>query len=244
MGLNRSLSGSEEREGKTGKRQWPRSARGEEKIMVRAGYETDPWAPGEETMDGFVKAGGLDRIVAQLDNEEIRETEWDLEAPEQEAEAEADEEGDEDEVELDLEASKDQSLDPMRLYLREMSTVPLLTREDEVRIAKRIERGKRRIEKIVSRSLVTAEYIAEIAARLKASEVGVNQILGSSSEESEEEGQPAEIIRPDRDAALAAFQDVAKQVAKIKRHQEKLGVRTGLPGKEELTKGIARQRLR
>src|SRR5215203_5524134 len=100
MGLNRSLNGSEEREGKTAKRQWPRSARGEAKIMVRAGYEADPWTPGEETMDGFVKAGGLDRIVAQLDNEEISETEWDLEAPEQEAEAEADEERDEDEVEL------------------------------------------------------------------------------------------------------------------------------------------------
>jgi RNA polymerase primary sigma factor len=192
--------------------------------MVRAGYETDPWAAGEETMDGFVKAGGLDRIVAQLDNEEINETEWDLEAPEQEAEAEFEEEPEEDEVELDLEAGKDQSLDPMRLYLREMSTVPLLTREDEVRIAKRIERGKRRIEKIVSRSLVTTDVIDGVAAQLKAGEVGVNQILGASSEESEEEGQPAEIIRPDRDAALAAFHEISKQVAKIRRHQEKLNV--------------------
>jgi len=222
MGLNRSLSGSEGRVEKTDKQQWARPVRGEAKVMVRAGFETtDPWAAGEETMDGFVKAGGLDRIVAQLDSEEISVAEWDLEAPEAEAEAE-EEEAEEDEVELDLEASKDQSLDPMRLYLREMSTVPLLTREDEVRIAKRIERGKRRIEKKVSRSLVTAELIAQVGARLKASEMGVNQILGTSSEESEEEGQPAEIIRPDRDAALAAFHEISKQVAKIKRHQEKL----------------------
>src|SRR5216117_1906911 len=106
MGLNRSLSGSEGRGSKSEKRQWSRPARGEAKIMVRAGYETDPWAPGEETRDGFVKAGGLDRIVAQLDNEEINPTEWDLDTPEQEAESEAEEERDEDEVELDLEASK------------------------------------------------------------------------------------------------------------------------------------------
>src|SRR5947208_958179 len=99
MGLNRSLSGSEGRAAKTEKRPWTRTARGEAKIMVRAGYEADPWAAaGEETMDGFVKAGGLDRIVAQLDSEEINETEWDLEAPEAEAEAE-EEESDEDEVE-------------------------------------------------------------------------------------------------------------------------------------------------
>jgi RNA polymerase primary sigma factor len=189
--------------------------------MVRTAYEIDPWGgAGEETMDGFVKAGGLDRIVAQLDSDEVSDTDWEIEAAE--AEAETEEEHDEDEVDLDLEPGKDQSLDPMRLYLREMSSVPLLTREDEVRIAKRIERGKRRTEKIVSRSLITAEAIAEIAARLKAGDISVNQVLGASSEESEEEGQPAELIRPDRDSALVAFHDIAKQVAKIRRHQEKL----------------------
>jgi len=175
-------------------------------------------------MDGFVRAGGLERIVAQLDSDEINESEWEVEAPEAEAEAEPEAERDEDEVDLDLEPGKDQSLDPMRLYLREMSSVPLLTREDEVRIAKRIERGKRRAERIVSRSLITAEVIAEAYDRLKAGEVSVNAFLGASAEESEEEGAPAEMIRPDRDAALAAFHEIAKQVAKIHRHQEKLAV--------------------
>src|SRR5262247_2095100 len=176
MGLNRSLSGSGERDAKTAKRQWTRSARGEAKIMVRAGYESDPWVAGEETMDGFVKAGGLDRIVAQLDNEEINVTEWDLEAAEAEAEAE-EEEAEEDEVELDLEASKDQSLDPMRLYLREMSTVPLLTREDEVRIAKRIERGNKRIYKALSRSFITIEEISELNTQLLEGEINSQDIV-------------------------------------------------------------------
>jgi len=42
--------------------------------------------------------------------------------------------------------------DPVRMYLREMGTVPLLTREGEVEIAKRIERGQLRVLKALSRS--------------------------------------------------------------------------------------------
>jgi RNA polymerase primary sigma factor len=211
-----------------------RSARGEATDMIRPGFDPDWVTPTGEESDSFVKAGGLDKIMAQLDSEEISETEWEMEAPEAEAEpeGEAEAERDEDEVELDLEAGKDQSLDPMRLYLREMSTVPLLTREDEVRIAKRIERGKKRLEKLVSRSLITAEIIAEAAERLRASEVSVNQLLGASADTSEDHEHDGEeddgqhhvpdMIRPQRDQALVSFQDIAKQVAKVRRHQEKL----------------------
>ena len=52
-------------------------------------------------------------------------------------------EGAEEGVELDLTpGALDKTNDPVRMYLREMGTVPLLTREGEVAIAKRIERGK------------------------------------------------------------------------------------------------------
>src|SRR5512140_2046093 len=61
----------------------------------------------------------------------------------------AEEEG----VELDLTpGALDQTNDPVRMYLREMGTVPLLTREGEVEIAKRIERGQLRVLKAISRS--------------------------------------------------------------------------------------------
>src|ERR1041384_7353911 len=46
----------------------------------------------------------------------------------------------------------DKTNDPVRLYLREMGVVPLLTREGEVAIAKRIERGKIRMQKAISTS--------------------------------------------------------------------------------------------
>ena len=42
--------------------------------------------------------------------------------------------------------------DPVRVYLREMGAVPLLTREGEVNLARRMERGKLRMQKAISRS--------------------------------------------------------------------------------------------
>lgn len=63
---------------------------------------------------------------------------------------------------VDLEPGKDKSLDPMRLYIRELCSVPLLTREEEVRIAKQIERGNKRIYKALSRSFITVEVISTL----------------------------------------------------------------------------------
>src|SRR3954471_19796232 len=56
------------------------------------------------------------------------------------------------ELELDLTpGALDKTNDPVRMYLREMGTVPLLTREGEVEIARRIERGKLAVIKSISR---------------------------------------------------------------------------------------------
>jgi RNA polymerase primary sigma factor len=76
------------------------------------------------------------------------------------------------EAELDLTpGTLDKTNDPVRMYLREMGTVPLLTREGEVEIAKRIERGQLKVLKAVSRSpIVTKEMFAireELAKGLK-----------------------------------------------------------------------------
>ena len=57
------------------------------------------------------------------------------------------------ELELDLTpGALDKTNDPVRMYLREMGTVPLLTREGEVEIARRIERGKLSVIKSISRT--------------------------------------------------------------------------------------------
>ena len=57
--------------------------------------------------------------------------------------------------------------DPVRVYLREMGAVPLLTREGEVDLARRMERGKVRMQRAVSRSAIVQIAIVELAENLK-----------------------------------------------------------------------------
>ena len=63
---------------------------------------------------------------------------------------------------------EDQGQDLVRTYLRQMSRVPLLTREGEVAIAKRIERGEVRIMKGLSRSLTVARHVGGLAEAVRA----------------------------------------------------------------------------
>jgi RNA polymerase primary sigma factor len=72
------------------------------------------------------------------------------------------------EVELDLTpGALEKTNDPVRMYLREMGTVPLLTREGEVEIAKRIERGQLRVLKAISRSPIVIREIVGLGEDLK-----------------------------------------------------------------------------
>src|SRR5580692_8216692 len=57
--------------------------------------------------------------------------------------------------------------DPVRVYLREMGAVPLLTREGEVELARRMERGKLRMQKAISRSALVQLAVVEVAENLK-----------------------------------------------------------------------------
>ena len=68
-----------------------------------------------------------------------------------------------DDIELDLTPSAiDKTNDPVRMYLRQMGTVPLLTREGEVEIAKRIERGKLSVIKAISRTPTIAKAVVRV----------------------------------------------------------------------------------
>jgi len=86
-------------------------------------------------------------------------------------------EGSED-VELDLTPSAiDKTNDPVRMYLREMGTVPLLTREGEVEIAKRIERGKLSVFKAISRTPTIAKAVVRMGERLKSGERTIRELV-------------------------------------------------------------------
>src|ERR1041385_4952347 len=129
----------------------------------------------EEGNEDFGPAVGIERIVAEIDEDEA-ETLWESVAVEEEEAAEPAEEP-ADAVYVGLEPGKDESLDPMRLYLREMSSVPLLTREDEIRIAKRIERGNKRIYKALSRSFIRSEELQRLNDLLSLGEINPQDVV-------------------------------------------------------------------
>src|ERR1041385_8121468 len=131
-------------------------------------------SPDEEPED-FGPAVGIERLVAEIDEDEA-ESLWESVAVEEEETSEVAEEP-ADDVDVDLEPGKDESLDPMRLYLREMSSVPLLTREDEIRIAKRIERGNKRIYKALSRSFITLEELQRLNDLLSLGEINPQDVV-------------------------------------------------------------------
>jgi RNA polymerase primary sigma factor len=87
-------------------------------------------------------------------------------------------------VELDLTpGALEKTNDPVRMYLREMGTVPLLTREGEVEIAKRIERGQIRVLKALSRSPIVIREILEMADDLKKGVRSVKEVVVFDEEE-------------------------------------------------------------
>jgi RNA polymerase primary sigma factor len=75
------------------------------------------------------------------------------------------------------------TVDPVRLYLRKMGSVPLLTRGGEVEIAKRIEEGERRVLQVVLSSSVAIEEILDFGDRLRAREIRVKEVVKDADEE-------------------------------------------------------------
>jgi len=87
-------------------------------------------------------------------------------------------------VELDLTpGALEKTNDPVRMYLREMGTVPLLTREGEVEIAKRIERGQLRVLKALSRSPIVINELLEMGEDLKKGVRSIKEVVTFDEEE-------------------------------------------------------------
>ena len=91
--------------------------------------------------------------------------------------------------ELDLSpGSLDKTNDPVRMYLREMGVVPLLTREGEVGIAKRIERGQMDVWKALSRSALVIRDISALGEEIRAGRRSIRGVLSFHDDELTEEG--------------------------------------------------------
>jgi RNA polymerase primary sigma factor len=111
-----------------------------------------------------------------------------------------------DEPELDLTpGALDKTNDPVRMYLREMGTVPLLTREGEVEIARRIERGKLSVIKSISRMPAITKAVIRMGDALRAGERTIRELVIFNDEE----------ITDDRIEARA--QQFLKQVESVRK---------------------------
>src|SRR5689334_16158042 len=108
--------------------------------------------------------------------------------------------------------------DPVRVYLREMGAVPLLTREGEVDLARRMERGKLRMQKAISRSALVQLAAVEVAEQLKKNPDDLDNVIDLAGDI--EEGTPADLKR--RSDARQIFVDIQNSHRKQVLLQEKL----------------------
>ena len=120
-------------------------------------------------------------------------------------------------VELDLTpGTLEKTNDPVRMYLREMGTVPLLTREGEVEIAKRIERGQLRVLKAISRSPIVIREIVALGEDLKRGVRNVKEVVIFDEEELTEE-----VVQTRVKATAARIDALVKHQKKIQALEEK-----------------------
>ena len=112
--------------------------------------------------------------------------------------------------------------DPVRMYLRKMGSVSLLTREGEVEIAKRIEQGEMRVLEIALASPVSVPYILEMFDRIKRGQIRVKDVLNISNPAENGPGGLPLGAEPPAINQEAAMENLGKQVEKIRRHQKEL----------------------
>ncbi|WP_447986441.1 RNA polymerase sigma factor RpoD [Nitrospira sp. Nam74] len=132
------------------------------------------------------------------------------EAVEEVEEVEEKEEIEEEEKEIDLTPGVlSRTDDPVRLYLKEMGSVSLLSREGEIEIAKRIEEGKNEIASVVFGMPMTIQFVLSLRDDLKNGKISVREIVPVQEEEFEED---AEVVERDdeelREKTLEALNKV------------------------------------
>ncbi len=126
----------------------------------------------------------LDSVMSMLGDMDIEVVEsMDEEGFAPEAEAEAEPAEPEVETPEPEERSFGDTSDPVRMYLQEMGGVPLLSREEEVAIAKTIEAGKMQVADEVFSVPLALHYVMTMAEKLKSGEVEARQVLFEEDDE-------------------------------------------------------------
>ncbi len=155
--------------------------------------------------------------------------------PKMKIDLEEEEEGEGEAEEVEFEpGSIGRTSDPVRMYLREMGSVSLLTREGEVEIAKRIEDGERDVASVILNTPITIKEVLQLGEKLRKFQINASEISKEIEEETldeDEEDLPKlrllEIIdaiaEGDRELTLLAeSMDKAASAAKKKELEKKI----------------------
>src|SRR5437870_12364738 len=138
-----------------------------------------------ELPDNVVSPDDIEDVLKKLEGSNIAVADSDERLLEQAAVVVPDDDEDslDEDIELDLSAGAlEKTNDPVRLYLREMGVVPLLTREGEVAIAKRIERGQIKTQKSIARSPIAVGELLKIGDELAAHTINIREVVNFSEQ--------------------------------------------------------------
>jgi RNA polymerase primary sigma factor len=124
--------------------------------------------------------------------------------------------------------------DPVRMYLRKMGSVSLLTREGEVEIAKRIEDGERRVLQVVLDSPVAIEEILDLGDKLRKQKVRVKEVVKDADEDDEEYDENFHVERVCK---------IIDKVRRVYKDLEKVDDKTAKRGQAESTKKKAKSQV-
>ncbi|HEY3102128.1 MAG TPA: RNA polymerase sigma factor RpoD [Pyrinomonadaceae bacterium] len=131
-----------------------------------------------ELPENVVSPDDIEDVLQKLDASNIHVADSDERLIEQAAAIATEEEDGDEDLELDLSAGAlEKTNDPVRLYLREMGVVPLLTREGEVAIAKRIERGLMKTHKAIARSPIAVMELLKIGEELAEHKINIREVV-------------------------------------------------------------------
>jgi RNA polymerase primary sigma factor len=133
----------------------------------------------------------------------------------------AEEEEEEKEIELDSDGDVvGKTGDPVRMYLREMGTVSLLSREGEVEIAKKIEEGEKRVIHEVLSSPLALTYVLDLGEKLAQHEIRVREIIKEEGEEDSEDFEDEEVHEKRLLDQIGKIRRLCNDREKIKRQLE------------------------
>ncbi len=107
--------------------------------------------------------------------------------------------------------------DPVRMYLREMGSVSLLTREGEVEIAKRIEDGEREVARVILNTPITVKEVIALGERLKKGQIALSEISKEAEEEETEDDEVEEEAPPKNHLA-----ELIDEIAVLDKRSEEL----------------------